>query len=174
MGPELVIVDTIGVLMDQIRLRLDPWPGDYDGALQIEEFQETQVADVDMTVETPAWTAIAAPKNECRPARLAFIDGVRRADARVIGETARKPIVYGMFGSVAVGAVEVNGSKAAIERVIVRRYLVLGSNQSPDPEAFQIGSTMVMFDPYSTAESGPTGPMLALQNLMRAEEASLA
>jgi hypothetical protein len=50
----------------------------------------------------------------------------------------------------------------------------LGSNRSPEPEAFQIGSALITYDPYSTTDSGPNGPMLALQNQMRSEEASLA
>jgi len=160
--------------MDQIRLRLDPWPGDYDGALQIEELQENQAAEIDTAVETPVWTRIPAPGDQCRPAKLAFIDGVRRVDARVVAETGTAQIIYGMFGSIAVGAVEVERNKARIDRVVLRRYLVLGANRSPDPEAFQIGNTLVTFDPYSTADSGPMGPMLALQNQMRTEEALLA
>jgi hypothetical protein len=160
--------------MDQIRLRLDPWPGDYDGALQIEELQESQPAEVDTTVESPVWTAIPAPAGECRPAKLAFIDGVRRIDARVVGETAAGQMVYGIFGSIAVGAVEAEKNKARIDRVVLRRYLVLGGDRAAEPEAFQIGDTLVTFAPYSTAEAGPNGPMLALQNQMRAEEALLA
>jgi hypothetical protein len=160
--------------MDSIRLHLDPWPGDYDGALQIEELQDSQSAEVDTTVEVSAWGAFPAPADECRPNKLAFVDGVRRIDARVVGETGTGQIVYGMFGSIAVGAVEIDGNKARVDRVVVRRYLVLGSNRSSEPEAFQIGNVLVTFDSYSTADSGPTGPMLALQNQMRTEEALLA
>jgi len=160
--------------MDKIRLRLDPWPGDYDGALQIEELQEGQAAEIDTTVEMPAWAAIPAPRGQCRPAKLAFIDGVRRIDARVVGETDSGQIVYGMFGSLAVGAAEIAGNHAMIGRVIVRRYLIMGSNRSSDPEAFQIGNVLVSYDPYSTSDSGPNSPMLALQSLMRSEEAALA
>lgn len=159
--------------MEQIRLRLDPWPGDYDGALQIDELQEDQSADVDTTVEANSWTTIP-PGDDCRPSKLAFIDGVRRIDARIVGEKPNGQIVYGMFGSIAVGTVLVDENKARIDRVVLRRYLVLGNNWSADPEAFQIGNALVTFEPYSAADSGPTGPMLALQNQMRTEEALLA
>lgn len=160
--------------MDQIRLRLDPWPGDYDGALQIEELQDLQAAEIDTTVETSTWTAIPAARDQCRPTNVAFIDGVRRIDARVVGEIDSGQIIYGMFGSLGVGAVDVEGNRAVIDRVVVRRYLVLGSSWSPDPEAFQVGSVLITYDPYSTADGGPNGPMLALQNQMRSEEANLA
>ncbi len=160
--------------MDTIRLRLDPWPGDYDGALQIEELLEQQAAEIDATVETSTWAMIPSRADQSRPEKLVFVDGVRRIDARVLGETDSGEIVYGMFGSLAVGAVEVVASKAVIDDAIVRRYLVLGSNHCPDPEAFQIGDALITFDPYSTADTAPTGPMLAIQNLMRSEEAKLA
>src|SRR6266705_2823198 len=117
--------------MDKIRLRLDPWPGDYDGALQIEELLEQQAAEIDTTVEISTWATIPSPADQSLPEKLAFIDGVRRIDARVLGETDSGEIVYGMFGSLAVGAVAVAASKAVIDGAIVRRYLVLGSNRSP-------------------------------------------
>ena len=160
--------------MDKIRLRLDPWPGDYDGALQIEELQALQAAEIDTAAETPEWIAIPAAREQCCQTKIAFIDGVRRIDARVVGETDSGQIVYGMFGSLGVGAVEIEGTKAVIDRVIVRRYLLLGSSRSSQPVGFQIGNVPISYEPYSTADSGPSGPMLALQNQMRAEEASLA
>ena len=154
-------------------MRLDPWPGDYDGALQIEEFEQTQTAEIETEVEANSWSAIP-PQDRDRPSRSAFIDGVRRIDARVLGESGSGQPVYGMFGSLAVGAVEVEENRASVERVIVRRYLILGSNESSDAEALQIGNASVTFEAYSTVDSAPNAPMLALQNLMRSEEASLS
>jgi hypothetical protein len=159
--------------MTQIRLRLDPWPGDYDGALQIEEFEQIQTAEIDTEVETSVWAAVQL-QDRGRPPRIAFIDGVRRIDARVLGESSSGQPVYGMFGSLAAGVVEVEANQALFKQVAVRRYLILGSNESGDPEAFQIGNTLVTFDPYSTIDGAPNAPMQALQNLMRSEEANLA
>lgn len=160
--------------MDKIRLRVDPWPGDYDGALQIEELQELQGAEIDAAVETSEWSAIPVARDQYRPTKLAFIDGVRRIDARVVGETDSRQIVYGMFGSLGVGAAEVEGTKVVIDRLVVKRYLLLGSGRSPEPAGFQIGNVLISYEPFSIADSGPSGPMLALQNQMRSEEASLA
>src|SRR5437867_822670 len=160
--------------MTQVRLRLDPWPGDYEGALQIEDFDQTPTAEIDTGVETGLWAAVPATPDQPRPLRIAFIDGVRRIDARVLGESASGQPVYGMFGSLAVGAVEVEGNRALVEKVVVRRYLILGSNESFEAEALQIGNVLVSFEPYSAVDGAPAAPMLALQNLMRSEEASLA
>lgn len=159
--------------MTQIRLRLDPWPGDYDGALQIEEFDQTQTAEIDTEVETSVW-AVVPSQDHGRPCRIAFIDGVRRIDARVLGESSSGQPVYGMFGSLAAGAVEVEANRALVKQVAVRRYLILGSNESGDAEAFQVGNVLVTFEPYSAVDSAPNASMLALQNLMRSEEANLA
>lgn len=156
-----------------MRFRLDPWPGDYDGALQIEEFEQTQTAEIDTEVEAGSWSAIA-PRGRGRPSRIAFIDGVRRIDARVLGESRSGQPVYGMFGSLAAGAVAVEANQALVEHVVVRRYLILGSNEAGGAEAFQVGNVLVTFEPYSAADSAPNAPMLALQNLMRSEEANLA
>jgi len=156
-----------------MRLRLDPWPGDYDGALQIEEFDQTQTAEIDTEVETSVWAGVP-PQDRGRPCRIVFIDGVRRIDARVLGESSSGQPVYGMFGSLAAGAVEVEANRALVKQVAVRRYLILGSNESGDAEAFQIGNVVVTFESYSAVDGAPTAPMLALQNLMRSEEANLA
>src|SRR5262245_60318378 len=159
--------------MTQVRLRLDPWPGDYDSALQIEEFEQTPTAEIEMEVETTSWTAISHQERD-RPLRIAFIDGVRRIDARVLGEGRPSQPVYGMFGSLAAGAVEIEANRAFVKEVALRRYLILGSNESADSAVFKVGYSTVTFEPYSVFDSAPTAPMLALQNLMRSEEANLA
>src|SRR5206468_867463 len=112
--------------MTQVRLRLDPWPGDYDSALQIEDFEQPQNAEIEMEVETASWGAIPHQDRD-RPSRIAFIDGVRRIDARVLGEAGSSQPVYGMFGSLAAGAVEVEANRAFIKQASIRRYLILGS-----------------------------------------------
>jgi hypothetical protein len=158
----------------QIRLRLDPWPGDYESALQIEEFDQAPGAEIDTTVETGVWAGIPAATNLAQPPRIAFVDGVRRIDARIVGETSSGQPVYGMFGSLAAGVVQVEDRRASITQVSVRRYLILGSNESADSETLTFGNTSATFESYSVADGAPNAPMLALQNLMRTEEASLA
>jgi uncharacterized protein len=159
--------------MTLVRLRLDPWPGDYEGPFQLEELEEGPAGNIDPDVEGIPWSPIQPKKIE-RPEPLFFVDGVRRIDARVIADDDTGRIVHGLFGSVACGAVRVERTKAAFEEVLIRRYIVLGSGLTAQPQMMTVGNTRFAFAPYSVAEAGPTAPLLGLQNLMRTEEAALA
>jgi hypothetical protein len=156
-----------------MRLRLDPWPGDYEGSFQLEELEEGPAGQIDPDVEGIAWTPIQ-PKLIERPEPLFFVDGVRRIDARVIADDDSGRIVHGLFGSVACGAVRVERAKAAFEEIRISRYIVLGSGLMAQPQMVTVGNIELAFVPYSVAETGPTAPLLGLQNLMRTEEASIA
>jgi hypothetical protein len=156
-----------------MRLRLDPWPGDYEGPFQLEELEEGPAGQIDPDVEGVDWSPIQ-PKPIQRPEPLFFVDGVRRIDARVIADDDSGRIVHGLFGSVACGAVRVERSKAEFEEVRISRYIVLGSGLMAQPQVVAVGNTQLAFAPYSVAETGPTAPLLGLQNLMRTEEASIA
>src|SRR2546422_135299 len=159
--------------MKLVRLRLDPWPGDYDGPFQVEEFEEGAVGEIDSEVEGISWTAVRPKKFE-RPEPLFFVDGVRRIEARVIADDDSGRIVHGLFGSVAAGSVRVGKNDAIFEDIRIKRHIVLGSGLVGDPEMMTIGNTDLVFGPYSVVESGPSAPLLGLQNLMRTDEASIA
>lgn len=159
--------------MKLVRLRLDPWPGDYDGPFQLEELEEASVGEIDPEVEGIAWAAVQ-PKQIERPQPLFFVDGVRRIEARVIADDDSGRIVHGLFGSVGSGMVRVERLKAVFEDIRIRRYIVLGSGLAAEPEVMRIGNTELAFTPYSVAETGPAAPLLGMQNLMRTEEASIA
>ena len=156
-----------------VRLRLDPWPGDYEGPFQLEELEESSVGQVDPDVERTTWGPIQAKRIE-RPEPLFFVDGVRRIDARVIADDDSGRIIHGLFGSVASGAVRVEGTKAAFDDIRIRRYIVLGSGLMAEPEVMTIGNTELVFASYSVPDTGPTAPLLGMQNLMRTEEAAIA
>jgi uncharacterized protein len=159
--------------MRLVRLRLDPWPADYEGPFQLEEFEEGSGGQIDPDVEGIAWSPIQ-PKRIERPEPLFFVDGVRRIDARIIADDDSGRIVHGLFGSVACGAVRVERSKAAFEDIRIRRYIVLGSGLMAEPEEMTAGNSKLTFVPCSVAETGPTAPLLGMQNLMRTEEAAIA
>lgn len=159
--------------MDIVRLRLDPWPGDYEGAYQIEEFEEVSPEEINIAAETGEWSAVNPDPIE-RPEQLFFVDGVRRIEARVIGEDDSGQQVHGLFGSIASGGVLASRSQATFEDIRVRRYIVLGCAQSTEPIKFRIGNSDLYFEPYSVIDITPTGPVLGIQQLMRLEEASVA
>src|ERR1700746_219696 len=151
------------------RFFLDPWPPDYDSAIQIDE-ADTQTPEIDLKVEAPQWTAI-----QCGPADsrflMCFVDGVRRVEARVISQDADQ-IIYGLFGSAGVGTVLCRNGLAEMDLLSVRRYLIIG-HQKDRSEILSIGGTSLSFEGFPIATNTPIEALATLQNLMRTAEAEL-
>ena len=159
--------------LELVRLRLDPWPGDYEGAFQIEELEEVAAEEIDTAAESGDWSAVK-PETIQRPEPLFFVDGVRRIEARVIADDESGRQVHGLFASVATGSVVASRSEAKFEDIRIRRYIVLGCGLSAEPVTFRIGNADLHFVPHSVLDATPTGPILGIQQLMRMEEASIA
>jgi hypothetical protein len=151
-------------------IRLDPWAAEYEASIQLSE--DAEPASVDLTVECPAWEAIR-PGPPTRPPRIAFVDGVRRVEHRVlVGEGQRT--VFGLLGSFGVGAVEVDGA-ARVCRELVGRVLVLGGGVVQPPFVASVASGPALrFEPRSEPENDPAVPVEGLQKAMRQTEAGLA
>jgi hypothetical protein len=156
-----------------MRLRLDPWPAEYASALQIGEFQDEPADEIDYSVEGREWMAVE-PASVRRPEPLHFVDGVLRVDARVILDDQSDRIIYGLFGSVAAGAVRVEKCRAQFESPSIGRFLITGAGVRPDPRTVECGNTRITFEPYPAAENEANTPLRELQNRMRSEEAGLA
>lgn len=152
------------------RLLLDPWPPDYDSAVQFDEQESVHEAQVDITIETIDWRAIRYEGSESIPL-ICFVDGVRRVDARVISQESDE-VVYGLFGSAGVGSVFRRDAIAQLESLSVKRYLILGRGNTAS-EQIRIGECTLNFEGISTAATNPLEVLAALQNLMRTEEAQL-
>jgi hypothetical protein len=159
-------------MMPQIKLRLDPWPAEYESSFLVEELQGEADEKVDTAVEG-AWQAIPA-QQFAQPELILFVDGVRRIDARVIAEDDSGKIIRGAFGSIGVGAVRVSGEEATFETLLVKRYLVVDSGLQLEPETIEIGQVQLIFEAYPVSQSGPMAPATGLQDRMRVEEALLA
>ena len=158
--------------MPQIKLRLDPWPAEYESSFLVEELQGEADEKIDTAVEG-AWQAI--PAQQCaQPELIMFVDGVRRIDARVIAEDGSGKIVRGAFGYIGVGAVRVSGKAASFETLLIERYLVVDSGLKLEPETVEIGQAQLVFEAHSVPDSGPMAPAAGLQNRMRKAEALLA
>ena len=69
--------------MATIRLRLDPWPAEYERSFQIDEFEQDSEGKVDGNVEGAGWLAVE-PQPQARPESIHFVGGVRRVEARII------------------------------------------------------------------------------------------
>jgi hypothetical protein len=151
------------------RFFLDPWPPDYDSAVQIDE-ADVQTPEIDLKVETPEWKAIRCDGSGSR-LLMCFVDGVRRVEARVISQEADH-IIYGLFGSAGVGTVLCRNGLAEMDRLNVRRYLIIG-RQKERSESLSIGGMNLSYEGFPIATNTPIETLAALQNLMRTAEAEL-
>jgi len=151
-------------------LRLDPWGAEYEGSIQLSDEEET--VPVDIRVESAAWAAVR-PGPAPRPERIAFVDGVRRVEHRLlIGNGERT--VFGLLGSFGVGAVLVDGS-ARVGHETIGRVAVAGGGLKLDPFVAPVdGRGSLVFEPRSEPENTPVAPVEGLQKAMRHTEAGLA
>ena len=83
-------------------VRIDPWAVEYGAETPgVADVESAGDEDVDTTVEERDWREIpAAALNPA--ARLAFVDGVRRIDARLV-ITIGTRVLHGAIGSYGVG-----------------------------------------------------------------------
>lgn len=153
-----------------MKLRLDPWPADYESPLAIDNTAEPARFHVNTEVESAGWRAVAAP-SACTP-RCYFVDGVRRVDARVLADSDGA-IVHGLYGTLATGCVRSNGMRAEFDCAEVERYLILGKGKREESQ-LEIGSAWVRFTPWSVEPNTPEAVLAELQTLMRQAEARLA
>jgi hypothetical protein len=151
-------------------LRIDPWAAEYEGMVGATE--EAEAPAVDARVESAAWEAVrpaAAPP----PRRIAFVDGVRRIEHRLlIGDGERT--VFGLLGSFGVGAVLVEDA-ARVAHETIGRVAVAGGGLRLDPFLAPVdGRGALAFDPRSEPDNTPVAPVDGLQKAMRHTEAGLA
>jgi hypothetical protein len=151
-------------------LRLDPWGAEYEGSIQLSDEEET--VPVDIRVESAAWAAVR-PGPAPRPERIAFVDGVRRVEHRLlIGNGERT--VFGLLGSFGVGAVLVDGV-ARVGHETIGRVAVAGGGLKLEPFVAPVdGRGALLFEPRSEPETTPVAPVEGLQKAMRHTEAGLA
>ncbi len=152
-------------------LRLDPWAAEYGGAIQAED--EQPPAAVDTRVETAAWAALR-PAPAPRPGRIAFVDGVRRVEHRLLVSQGERT-VFGLLGSFGVGAVVV-AAAARVAHAQVGRVAVTGGGVKLEPFVAPVGlaGAPVVFEPASEPEDTFEAPLAGLQTAMRRSEAGLA
>lgn len=154
-------------------LRLDPWSPDFGAeAPGVGRPPDEESPDVVLDVEVPndQWAPITPPAAPA-PRRLVFVDGVRRVEARIVGQRDGKRFL-GAFGSWGVGAVAVVDGRAAFWTHEIGRHLAFGAGATL--EADVVVGPALRYSPVSTADDTPDGPALAIHGQMRLAEARLA
>ena len=160
-------------LFGGFRVRVDQWEVDYGDQTPLAALDDRPDEQVDHEVEVSDadWSAIIPADSVTVPERVVFVDGIRRLEARIHARQGEQ-LIYGGFGSHAVGAVEVSGSGARFGELRVFRTAVLGSGRRL-PAPVQVHDNLVY-----TAESTPSveadGPLRHIQKAMRLAEATLA
>jgi hypothetical protein len=126
---------------------------------------------VDLSVEGPDWRAVR-PEPGPLPRRIAFVDGVRRVEQRLLVEDGPRTI-FALLGSFGVGATDVEG-RAQVGHEAVGRVAVSGGGFALEPFVARLGAQVLRFAPETVPENTPVAPLLGLQAAMRRSEAALA
>lgn len=154
-----------------MKLRIDPWDPEYGSSIELEP-DLGPPAGLELGVEMAGvWTPVEAPEH--RPdACCAFIDGVRRIDARLFAED-ESGAAPALAGSWAVGAAW-SSLPARISDVKIGRELVVGGGLTGEGLSVDLGGRRLTFASRSVVGVTPADPILGLQNAMRSYESQLA
>jgi hypothetical protein len=152
------------------RIVVEGWSPEYGAPMDPDEALAPAEGSVDTSVETATW----APRDgvDDGEPRIAFVDGVRRVDARLTLDDPAGP-VPGLCGSFAVGAtvwdrVE-RRSTVAHERVGRLAVLAGGRGETFPPVALDPS-----YATTTTADTDPAGLVRMLHTKMRAAEWNVA
>ncbi len=116
---------------------VESWSPEYGSSSEVDDGLAPSEEEVDLYVETADWRALS-PEPSSSPL-VAFIDGVDRVDARAfVGHSMST--APGLFGSVAAGAVVVDG-RARFEACEVQRWSVFGDGVAPRVRPFSAAIT---------------------------------
>jgi hypothetical protein len=151
-------------------LELDPWAPEY--AAMVEMGGDLEPATVDIGVERAVWEAVRPPAGPL-PVRIAFVDGVRRIERRLVVVEGEHRF-FGLLGSFGVGAVSVDDA-ARVGHELTGRVLVTGGGFKARPFDAPVDARLTLrFEPQSEPENDPATPLDGLQTAMRRNEAGLA
>src|SRR5262249_25457323 len=159
-------------IFSPFHVRIDPWQVDYGAETPLEPLEETpdESVSIDVDLAPDEWRPIV-PRPGPAPARICFVDGIRRLETRLLVRHDGR-LLHGCFGSFAVGSVHVMSGRAAFGESRLGRLAILGCNQKL---AAQIRvRARLHYDPHTTAGEELQDPPRALQNAMRETERHMA
>lgn len=155
-----------------MRFAVESWAPEYGSAGEVggeAEGLDPSTAEVDASVETaPAQWRPLTPEATAPPARVLFVDGVRRIDARVWITDDDGVARSGMAASYAAGLVRCDG-RARVGTVAVRRGLF-----SAAPSLAALPTRHGEYQPCAVAGESPEELSRGLQQRMGELEARVA
>lgn len=100
---------------------VDQWAPEYGSPMSAEALEET-TATVDVEPEVPVeeWAPRTPPDTTHVPSDIAFVDGVRRVEARIWVESDRGLTHQGLCASYAAGVVHCNGAATVVDAEVQR------------------------------------------------------
>lgn len=152
------------------RLFVEGWAPEYGASVEPDEDLRAAQGSVDIEVEDRPWEPIAGIDDGIP--KVAFVDGVRRIDARLVLDEPSGP-VPGICGTYAVGAVlwdRVERRSEVIDAK-VSRLAVLTGGHVPALPGLGYG---LSFDGLSVPDEDPASLVRAVHDAMRRSEAHLA
>ena len=156
------------------RVRVDPWEVDYGDQTPLASQDHGPAEQVDHEVEAADadWAPVVPPGRFPLPERVVFIDGVRRLEVR-LQMRLNEALIYGGFGSCAVGAAVMQDSTAEFGEIRPFRCVVLGAGHRLPSSSVRVRDDLEYR--AETAESAEAdGPLRHIQDTMRNAEAKLA
>ncbi|GHF48568.1 hypothetical protein HNQ07_002629 [Deinococcus metalli] len=159
-----------------MRIRLDPWPVDFEGGqLGLNPFGG-QLIDI----ETARWAAIAPRAIPERLSTVYVVDGKPRMESRVFIEDTHGEAGMGGFGAFVVGAVKLcpHGSRPAeLSDVVASRVLAHAPGLRLDPcelSPRDPHTGRLHYPPVAAASGDPLAPQHKVQALMLDAEQELS
>lgn len=149
-----------------MRFAVETWAPEYGvgvegGAL------DASSAPIDVNIECPAadWAPVRPSPSASRPARVLFVDGVRRVDARIWIDDGNGGASLGLCATVAAGVVCADPGRAHLLQAQVARAVY-----SASPSLAPIQTTAGWYDARVVADASPEGLILGVQQRMAALE----
>jgi len=150
------------------RLYVEGWAPEYGAPVETDDLLVPSEGSVDTTVEKRAWEPV--PGHDDGAATVAFVDGVRRIDARLTLDDTGGPPVPGLCGSFGVGAVvwDRAARRATFESIRVERMAVLTEGRRATLPAMP---PTLFYRPESVADPDPAALVRHIHGAMRRAEA---
>jgi hypothetical protein len=144
-----------------MRISIDQWAPDHGATVGPDALEETQAA-VEAGCEVPVeeWAPRSPAPGTTEPQEIAFVDGVRRVEARVWIESDRGRVHQGICASYAAGVVRCNGTATVVDAQVRRSVF------SDAPDLVPITTRHGRFGVCPVTDSSGDALSLALQAAM--------
>lgn len=157
--------------MTDARIFVEGWDPSYGTSLDLDESLAAAEGSVDTTVEDRAWEPVEGRDDDVE--RIAFVDGVRRVDARLTLDATGESPGQGLVGSFAVGATlwDRTVPRSEVVEALVERWAIIGAGRS---EAFPAVDLAPPVRTTATASPDPEALVMELHARMRRAEGTCA